>query len=98
MKQLELTDEQIKIAFEGTRFGRIDGQVYLQQLYVAQSIFERVCEYGTGYTISTIMHELGLTKVLHGKPTKLAKRWAYQVIKENAGFISYSTGVENDQI
>jgi hypothetical protein len=85
MKQLEITDEQIKKAFEGKRFGHIDGDVYLQRLYVAQSIFKIVCDYGTGSTISTIMHELGLTKGLHGKPTKLAKQWAYQMIKENKG-------------
>lgn len=37
-------------------------------------------DYGTGSTMSHILHGLGLTKTLNGKPTKAARRWMYEVL------------------
>jgi hypothetical protein len=68
MKQLEITDEQIKKAFEGKRFLLIEGQVYLQRLYIAQSIFKKVCDYGTGcaahaYLLAKAEQEVNLARL-----------------------------------
>jgi hypothetical protein len=75
-----ILDSDIDAAFKGTSFGCVSttGQ---RRKYVANAVLKRVCDYGTGHTISNIMQELGLTKTLHGKPTKAARRWMYDILK-----------------
>lgn len=53
-----LTDEEISKAFEGTRFGENPN---FREL-LAHSVLKKVCgNYRSGYTMTTIMRELGLT-------------------------------------
>lgn len=74
-----IDDAAIDDSFRGTSFGGLE-TTEQRKKYVAQAVLKRMCDYGTGITISHIMQELRLTKTLHGKPTKAARRWMYGVI------------------
>lgn len=74
-----ISELAIDDAFKGTNFGALE-TTEQRKKYVAQAILKRMCDYGTGNTISVILQELGLTKTLHGNPTKAARRWMYDVI------------------
>lgn len=74
-----ISESAIDDAFKGTNFGEVK-TTEQRKKYVAQAILKRMCDYGNGSTISHIMQELGLTKTLHGKPTKAARQWMYDVI------------------
>lgn len=74
-----ISDLAIDDAFKGTNFGAVE-TTEQRKKFVSQAVLKRMCDYGTGSTISHIMQELGLTKTLHGKPTKAARRWMYDVI------------------
>ena len=75
-----IDDDQINAAFQGTSFGCAE-TVYAKKQLVADAIMKRTCDYSTGSTMSAILQELGLTKTLHGNPTKAARRWMYEVKK-----------------
>lgn len=74
-----ISELAIDDAFKGTNFGQAETMAARQKL-VAQAVLKRVCDYSTGSTMSHILQELGLTKTLHGKPTKAARRWMYDLI------------------
>ena len=75
-----IDDEQIEAAFKGTNFGPCMETVEAKKKEVAKAVLKKVCNFATGSTISHIMHELGLTKTLHGQPTKAGRRWMYDVL------------------
>ena len=75
-----IDDDQVNAAFKGTNFGPATETVEGKRKAVATAVLKRICDYGTGSTISHIMQELALTKNLHGKPTKAARRWMYEVL------------------
>ena len=66
-------------AFKGTNFGDVK-TTEQRKRFVAQAVLKKMCDYEPGSTISHILQELGFTKTLHGKPTKAARRWMYDVI------------------
>ncbi|MGQ6017374.1 hypothetical protein ACUNG1_25780 [Serratia sp. IR-2025] len=65
-----ITDEYIEQAFEGTNFGPVNKRKMLEQ-----GCLKAACDSWSGHTLSTIMVEIGFTKKLHGKLTKLGKRF-----------------------
>ena len=72
-----ITDKQIEEAFKGTNFGHMDNPQKERRTILAQSIFKLICGYRTGYTIATILTELGMTKKNYSNPIKAARIWAY---------------------
>lgn len=75
-----IEDDQINEAFKGTNFGPNMETADQRKKEVAKAVLKRTCDYRPGHTMSCIMQELGLTRTLHGKPTKAARRWMYEVI------------------
>lgn len=77
-----IDDEQINAAFAGTNFGPNMKTATQRKKAVALACLKRVCDYSTGHTMACIMQEIGLTKTLHGKPTKAARRWMYEEVNQ----------------
>lgn len=80
---MEISDQQIIKAFEGTKFGPMDGNVILQRKYIAQAVMKIACKYTTGHTMKMILIELGLISGKTLKPSKPALRWMYDVYNKS---------------
>ena len=74
-----ITDAVIYCAYLGADMGELDTPED-RRWAVANAVLRLACGYGIGKTMSHILHEIGITKKLHGKPRKSARKWAYGVI------------------
>lgn len=75
-----IDDEQIETAFTGANFGPCLETTEEKRRFLAKAVLKKVCDYQPGFTISSMMLGLGLTRSLHGKPTKAGRRWMYEVL------------------
>jgi hypothetical protein len=75
-----IEDRQVDEALEFTNFGPNMDTTEKRKMAVARAVLKSICDYANGNTMTCIIHELRLTKTLHGKPTKAAKRWMYEIL------------------
>lgn len=75
-----VSDEEIEVAFQNTNFG--DDSPAFRRKLLEQGVLKRLVPYHSGWTLTCILHELGLMTKL-GNITSKGRKFLYAAFQES---------------